>query len=142
MRPRSRSDGRRQFPRTARVNHLVQEILADNLARIDDERLQGVTITGVEVDSDLARAVAFYDSPAGPEGDEAILAALSELRPRLQSAVNREAKLRRTPALVFRPDPAIRTGERIDQILRDLHSEPRHGDATEGSDASAGGDAG
>jgi ribosome-binding factor A len=28
-----------------------------------------------------------------------------------------------TPTLVFREDPAIRTGERVDEILRQLRSE-------------------
>jgi ribosome-binding factor A len=28
-----------------------------------------------------------------------------------------------TPRLVFREDPAIRTGERVDEILRQLRSE-------------------
>lgn len=121
MSPRTRSRGRRQFPRTARVNHVVQEILADHLARIDDDRLDAVTVTGVETDPDLARAVVFFDNPAGPEADGDVLDALGELRPRLQAAVNRETRMRRTPTLVFRPDPAVRSAARIDEILHEIH---------------------
>ena len=35
--------------RMDRVNQVVQEVLADELERIDDERLELVTITGVRV---------------------------------------------------------------------------------------------
>ena len=40
----------RQYPRTARVNELLREILADNLERIDDDRLQLMTLTGIDCD--------------------------------------------------------------------------------------------
>ena len=46
----------RQYPRMARVNELLREVLAESLERIDDERLGGVTITDVRCDADLARA--------------------------------------------------------------------------------------
>ncbi|MEO9223410.1 MAG: 30S ribosome-binding factor RbfA [Acidimicrobiales bacterium] len=121
MSPRSRPRTRRQFPRTARVSHLVQEILAEQLTRIDDERLLLVTVTDVDIDADLSRAIVFFDSPTGPEGDETIIEALEGFRHRLQAAVNREARLRRTPMLVFKPDPAIRGAARIDQILHRIH---------------------
>ena len=127
MSPRPRSRTRRQFPRTARVNHLVQEILAEHLARIDDERLVTVTITGVEIDADLARAIVFFDSPLDAESDEETLEALEEVRSRLQAAVNREARMRRTPQLVFKPDPAIRGAARIEEILTELHHDDPDG---------------
>ena len=54
-RRRSRSSGRgaatgaaRGYPRAARVNELCREILAEEVERIDDERLDLVTVTHVE----------------------------------------------------------------------------------------------
>ncbi len=111
---------RRQYPRVARVNELLREILGDTLERIDDDRLQLLTLTGVECEPDLRRAKVYYDSLDGPEGDEIVLAALAELRPRLQAAVNREARLKRTPELRFEPDPAVRTALRLEAVLRDI----------------------
>jgi ribosome-binding factor A len=109
----------RQYPRTARVNELLREILADNLERIDDDRLQLMTLTGIDCDSDLGRARVYYDNLDGPDGDEMVLEALAELRPRLQSAVNREARLKRTPELLFEPDPAVRNAARLEAVLRE-----------------------
>jgi ribosome-binding factor A len=105
-------------PRVARLNELLREILADELERIDDERLDLVTITNVDVDADLNRAIVRYDSFAGVEGDARILEALSERRVRLQAALGRQMRVRKTPILEFRPDEVLRSAERIDDILR------------------------
>lgn len=122
-----RRPSRRQYPRTARVNHLIQEIVADALARVDDERLTLVAITGVEVDRGLERAVVYFDDPDADQDDE-VLTALGRLAPRLRETINAEARLRRVPALEFRPDPGVRAGDRIDQILRGLGAEEDHAD--------------
>jgi ribosome-binding factor A len=112
---------------------VVIEILAEQLARSDDDRLEGVSLTGVEVDADLSRALVFYDSAAGAEGDDSVLEALEEHRARLQAAVNRETTMRRTPTLVFRPDPAIRSAARIEEILHEIHrDEPEPLDDADG----------
>jgi ribosome-binding factor A len=110
----------RVYPRTARLNRLMREIVADELERIDDERLEHVAVTGVDVETGIQHATVWFDSYAGPEADEDILAAFAEHRVRLQSAIGRQARVKRTPLLSFRPDIAVRTGERIDEVLRQL----------------------
>jgi ribosome-binding factor A len=112
--------GPREYPRTARLNQLLQEIIADELERIDDDRLEMVTIMSVEVDADLNRALVYFDSLEGEAGDEPVLAALGELRGRLQAAINAQARMRRTPELVFRPDEVLRGANRVDDILRGI----------------------
>ena len=112
-----------QVPRTARLGQVIQEIVAEALERIDDERLEHVHITNVDVDSDLNRAIVSYDSLSGEEGDAEVLEALGSHRVRLQSAVSRQLHARKTPVLEFRPDEVLRGAERIDQILRDLQRE-------------------
>jgi ribosome-binding factor A len=110
----------RDYPRTARLNQLFQEILAEELERIGDERLELVTIMSVEVDADLHRALVYYDSLGGEDDDEQILEVLGELRHRLQGAVGRQARVKRTPELVFRPDDVGRGAAHIEAVLRDL----------------------
>ena len=112
----------RDYPRTARLNTLVKEIVAEELERIDDERLELVTVTSVVVDGDLARAVVHYDHGLGEEAEETIQAAFSELRPRLQAAVGRQAKVKRTPELRFETDTVIRNALRIEDVLRGLQA--------------------
>ncbi len=96
----------------------MREIVADELVRIDDERLEFVTVTSIEVDDELNRAHVYFDSLAGEEGDDDIVAALTSHRARLQSAIGRQIRAKKTPILDFRPDVAIRSAERIDDILR------------------------
>jgi ribosome-binding factor A len=121
----------RDYPRTARLNQLLQEIVAEEIERLDDERLGFFTVVGVEVDQDLRRAVVWYtalgsDDPDGGDGDDTaaaeadLAAALDEHRARLQRAIGQQARIKRTPELSFRPDAVIRQAERVEQILRDL----------------------
>ena len=115
----------RRYDRTARVNEVVREVLADELERIGDPALGLLTITGVEVTPDLRQATVYYSAliPAEGEAELNTAEALEVARPRLQAAIGRQVRMKYTPLLVFREDPAIRTGERVDEILRQLHSE-------------------
>ncbi|MGQ0520052.1 MAG: ribosome-binding factor A [Actinomycetota bacterium] len=109
--------GGRRYPRMARVNELVREVVAEELERVSDgdDRLGLITVTGVSVDPDLRRAKVLLSSlpPAAEE-------ALEEHRVRIQSAINRQARLKRTPQLSFATDPAVESGKRVEDILRDL----------------------
>ena len=117
----ARRNSNRPYQRTARLNELLREIVADNVRQIDDERLELVSVTGVESDPEARRAIVFFDTPdVDGEGDEVILEAFEDIRPRLQAAINRESRLRNTPVLEFRPDMSLRSGERIDAILRNI----------------------
>jgi ribosome-binding factor A len=115
---RPRPSGGHRYPRSARVSETLREIIAEELVLIDDERLELVTITSIDVDNELNRAIVRYDSLAGEDGDAAILAALAQHRVRLQAAVARQIRAKKTPILEFTPDVVIRSAERIDEILR------------------------
>jgi ribosome-binding factor A len=129
----SRHGTARDFPRTARLNHLIQEIVADEIERVDDDRLGLLTVVAVDVEADLRRATVWYTVlstlagiPIGEQQDEdeEVVEALEEHRRRLQSAIARQARLKRTPELVFKPDPVTRQAERVEAILREI-SGPR-----------------
>ncbi len=119
--------GKPRYQRSARVAETLREIIADDLVRIGDDRLEFVTITGVDVDNELNRAHVFFDSLSGPEADDEIIAALDDHRRELQSSINRQIHAKKTPILDFQPDPSIRSTERIDEILR--ADRERHGEA-------------
>ena len=118
---RQRNHGNpRQYPRTARINELLREIVAEEIDHLDDDRLQLLTVTSVSIEGDLRHAVVFFDSIMGEEGDAEILQALGELRWKLQGAIGRQARMKHTPELSFQPDPAIRSGARIGSLLAEL----------------------
>lgn len=115
---RGRNSGGPKYPRSARVGETLREIIAEDLVRLDDERLAFVSITSVDVDPELNRAIVFFDSLTGEEGDDDIVETLDEHRVRLQASIARQIKAKKTPILSFQPDIVIRSAERIDTILR------------------------
>lgn len=108
---------------------MLREIIADELTRIDDERLDLVTVTSVDVDPEMNRAIVYFDSMFGEEGDAAVLEALGEHRSRMQASINRQMHARKTPILSFRPDEVIRSAARIEELLRKKPDTSPIGDA-------------
>ena len=109
--------GHRGYARTARVNEVLRQVLADALERMEelDERLGMLTITAVDCDPDLRHATVLFSSMP-----EQAMEALEEARVRLQAAVGHEVRMKRTPQLRFAADPAVAAGQRIEEILRQL----------------------
>jgi ribosome-binding factor A len=112
----------RRYPRTARVNKLLQQVLADELERLsgDDDRLRLATITAVVVDPDLRHAKVLFDPGLEPGVTNEVADALAEQRVRLQAAVARQVRLKRTPQLSFLSDSGVTTGSRVEEILREI----------------------
>ena len=120
MAPRSTDrayGGAADYPRTRRVNRLLQEVIADELERLADadERLRLLTVTEVSVSSDLRNAKVFMSSISEEAGE-----ALEERRTALQAAIGRQSHMKRTPKLRFEQDPAVVHGSAIDEALRRL----------------------
>jgi ribosome-binding factor A len=102
------------------VEQLLREIIADELERIagTEDRLELVTVTHVSVEPDFRHATVLLSSM-----DEEAEEALHEVRLRLQAAINRQGRLKRTPQLSFTVDPGVTTGHRVEEILRHLGSD-------------------
>jgi ribosome-binding factor A len=108
------------YPRTARVNEVLREVVADAIERMadTDDRLRLVTVTAVDVTPDLSRATVYLSSMSDAAGE-----ALVSERVHLQRAVARQVRLKRTPQLAFAPDPSVTHGHRVEEILRQLHAQ-------------------
>jgi ribosome-binding factor A len=108
----------RRYPRAARVNEVLREVLAEAIERLadHDDRLALLTVTAVTSDPDQDHATVLFARLT----DEA-RAGLAVHRNRLQGIVASEVRLRRTPKLAFAVDPAVSTGDRIEEILRHMH---------------------
>ena len=111
----------RKYPRTARVNEVVREVLAEELERMNDPRLSLVTITGVDVATDLRQARVYY--AALGRSDDEVVTALRAAAPHLRAVLGNEVRMKYLPRLEFFLDPAIEQGQRVEDILRSLHAE-------------------
>jgi len=126
----------RRYPRTARVNEVMLEVLADELERMNDPRLELVTLTGVDVSRDLAHARVYYSTmtaTATAIDDRAsrpdqVATALQAAGSHLRGVVGRQMRIRQVPRLEFALDPGIVSGQRIEDILREIHHREASGD--------------
>tara|TARA_B100000131_G_C18120741_1_gene612824 strand:+ start:2014 stop:2391 length:378 start_codon:yes stop_codon:yes gene_type:complete len=115
---RRRSNRTREYQRSARLNELLREIIAEELERVDDDRLDWISVVSVEVDNELTKARVYLSSLE--QNEDEIIKVLSEYRGRFRKVIGRSARIRRVPDLTFMIDPSIRTGNRIEEILTEL----------------------
>lgn len=113
----------RRYPRIARVNELVREVLADEIERLSDPRLGFVTVTGCDVAADLRQATVYYSVLGPGKAHESTADALRSASPHLKAVLGRQVRLKYLPNLVFMEDPAVAVGGRVEQIIRTLHAE-------------------
>jgi ribosome-binding factor A len=132
----------RKYPRTARVNEVMLEVLADELERMSDPRLELVTFTGVDVSRDLAHAKVYYSTLTATAVDtrdsipDEVAAALQSAGSHLRGVVGRQMRIRQVPRLEFVVDPGIVSGQRIEDLLREIH----HREASTDESGGAGGE--
>lgn len=109
-----------------RVDRLSQEIQRDVdeilLKRVRDPRVQGVTITGVDVTGDLQQATIYYSilSDKASDGEKA-QAGLDKATGLIRSELSARLDIFKTPSISFKRDPSVAYGSRIDQLINELH---------------------
>ena len=111
---------RKPSGRMLKVNSTMREVLAEEIEKMSDKRLDMVSVTAVDTSPNLRHAVVYID--ALDEGArEPALTALDRAAIRLQSAIGRQVRLKYTPTLEFALDLGVIGGERIDEILSGLN---------------------
>lgn len=136
--PRRRRTGgsnARGYDRADRLSELLREIVAEQLERIDDDRLQMVTVTAVDVDRELEHAKIYYTCLDGNDRADDVLEGFDEVRGRVRKAIGAQAKLRRVPQLHFLPDDVVRGAQRIEEILASLPRLPDDDEVAHDADA-------
>jgi ribosome-binding factor A len=112
--------------RPERVAQMVQELLGELFARgMRDPRIGLVTITGVKMSPDLREARVYWTVHGDPEQRKHTAKGLENARGFLRREIGTQLKLRMTPDLHFAYDEAIDRGERIEQLIRQVHDEER-----------------
>jgi ribosome-binding factor A len=104
------------FHRNDRLNKQIARMLAEILIReTSDPRLQQMTITRVEVTSDLAHAKVYYTVV---ENDPSVAQALSKAAGFFRSQIALRLSLRTVPALKFLYDDRLVKAQRIADLIR------------------------
>jgi ribosome-binding factor A len=121
--------------RPERVGQQVQQLLGELFARgMRDPRIGLVTITGVKMSPDLREARVYWTVHGDTEQRKQTAKGLDNAKGFLRREIGAELKLRLTPNLHFVYDEAIDRGERIEQLIKQVHEE-RGGSAPERAEA-------
>lgn len=104
--------------RPARVAEVIREVAAETiLFKMQDPRIRGVTVTRVEVSSDLQTAKVFV-SVMGSESDATqALDGLNGSAGYVQRHLADRLKLRYTPALSFHLDKGLKNSQEVHKLL-------------------------
>lgn len=107
----------KEFSRNQRVAEQLRRELADLLQfEVKDPRLSGVTLTEVEVSSDLAHAKVYYSASENPPE---LLLGLQKAAGFLRSQLSQRMLLRSVPQLHFVYDASIENGMRLSRLIDD-----------------------
>lgn len=100
------------------IKREVNEILQK---KVRDPRVQGVTITDVQMVGDLSRAKVYYTIMSDLASDnKKAQTGLEKATGTIKRELGRKLTLYKIPDLVFEKDQSIEYGNKIDQMLRAL----------------------
>lgn len=106
--------------RTRRLDELLREEINEVIRReVDDPRIGFLTITDVEVASDLRHATVWVSVIGSADEKKQTLRALARAMPFVRQRLGR-LRIRRIPALHVREDDTAARGTRVMKILQEL----------------------
>ncbi|MGK2962806.1 MAG: 30S ribosome-binding factor RbfA [Gemmatimonadaceae bacterium] len=118
--------------RADRVAEAIREEIATFLAEsVKDPRVVGfVTVTGVDLTSDLRHAKVFVSVMGSEPEKEATFEGLASTASHLRSRVGRALRLRVAPEIQFREDDSVQRAARIESLLAGIKTESDEAAAT------------
>lgn len=133
----------RNTRRADRVAEAIREEIATFLAEsVKDPRIVGfVTVTGVDITSDLRHAKVFVSVMGSESEKEATFQGLASTASHLRSRVGRALRLRVAPEIQFREDDSVARAARIESLLAGIKSESAAASAEPASPEQQGEDA-
>ena len=130
--------------RADRVAEAIREEIATFLTEsAKDPRIVGfVTVTGVDITSDLRHAKVFVSVMGSEAEKEATFEGLASAASHLRSRVGRALQLRVAPEIQFRQDESVQRAARIESLLAGIRTEPSPEDSSGASPEDQGEDSG
>jgi ribosome-binding factor A len=112
--------------RAVRIAERIHQELSELLIHeVQDARLNGISITGVKVDKELAYATVFVSSVEGESKAPEVMAGLEHAAGFFRSQLAARIELRVFPRLRFRWDSTIERAERIETLFASIRSEEK-----------------
>ncbi|TKB34200.1 MAG: 30S ribosome-binding factor RbfA [Nitrospira sp.] len=110
------------YHRADRVADQIRMEVADILMRkIKDPRVQAVTVTDVKLTSDLRIARVFVTTMGTKDEERNVFVGLEQASGFVRGELGRRLSLRYLPEIVFAKDVSGPRGDRVLQLLEELH---------------------
>lgn len=111
--------------RSVRVGDLILRVVAELLSKkVKDPRVNGVTLTGVEMSRDLKHAKIFFSHIGEEEDVRRAKSGLESAKGYIKREIGLNLELKYVPEMVFIHDPSLKTGAYMERLLDKLKSEP------------------
>lgn len=111
--------------RSQRIADRIREELSEMMIQeVQDPRLEGVFVTDVSVDRELAFADIYVSTLAGAESSARVIEGLQHAGGYLRTELARRVELRTMPKLRFHWDPTPEHADHIERLLKDLNTSP------------------
>jgi ribosome-binding factor A len=108
--------------RLTRISERIREDLSEIiLMKSNDPRLKGITITGVEVDKELAYAEIYVCTLEGTSRSKEVISGLEHAQGYLRSELAHRMELRVFPRLRFHWDPTFEQADQIERLIITIH---------------------
>jgi ribosome-binding factor A len=115
--------------RTERIaDRIRQELSGLLITEISDPRLEGVSITDVTVDRELAYAEVYFSALEGADRSREILDGFNHAQGFLRRELTRRIDLRIFPRLRFHWDPTFERADKIERLIASLNVPPDKAD--------------
>jgi ribosome-binding factor A len=112
--------------RTERLGEEIREEIARMIgSEVKDPRIGFVTVTRVEVGTDLRQARVFVGVLGGAADREKTLAGLRQAAGFMRRSLGQKLRLRHTPELTFTYDEGLEAHDRIARLLAEVHTADR-----------------
>jgi ribosome-binding factor A len=114
-----------EYPRSYRVGEQILKAISEIISRgLKDPRIGFVTLTSVDVSSDLRYASVYYTVIGSDNERSQTAVGIEKATPYIRRQLARKLTIRHTPELTFFYDKSIEYGAHIETILKEINNEP------------------
>lgn len=108
--------------RLTKISERIREELSEILLmESNDPRLKGITVSGAEVDKELAFAEIYVSAIEGTQRSQEVLSGLEHAQGYLRRELAHRMDLRVFPRLRFHWDPTLEQADKIERLFISIH---------------------
>ena len=110
--------------RNKKVGDLLLREIADLLIKkVRDPRVQGVTLSGIEMSQDLKHAKIYYSVLGGDQEVQKAQQGLDRAKGFIKREAGHRLNLKYVPEIQFRHDPSLDHGDHLERLFQKIKTE-------------------